>query len=59
MALTKSKLKERNEQIRRQYSKEYGKGFRHSVILEKLARKWFLAESTIEQIIQGRDGRKG
>lgn len=57
MPVTKSKLKERNERIRQQYSRQHAKGYRHDAILQRLAERWFLAESTIERIIQGRDGR--
>jgi len=56
-AKPKSRLKARNDKIRQQYRKEFGKGYRHAVVLQRLADRWYLSESTIEQIVQGRDGR--
>jgi len=54
----KTRLKARNDKIRQQYRKEFAKGYRHAVVLQRLADRWYLSESTIEQIIQGRDGRR-
>lgn len=43
----------RNDEIRRYFAKQYDSGYRYEVIIEELILKYGLSESTINQIIKG------
>lgn len=46
-----NRREKRNEQIRSEYQTQFAAGLRSEVILETLARRWYLAPDTLERIV--------